>query len=149
MKHQGHPPWRLPLAYGLTAGLFLTMDAVWLTSTHARLYQPAIGHLMAPTIDWIAVAIFYAAYFAGLQYFAVMPALAAQRPALAMRHGALLGLLAYGTYDFTNQATMRGWPWHLSFIDLAWGGFATGMACWAAAAITAFTCRRWLRPSGR
>ena len=32
------------------------------------------------------------------------------------------------TYDLTNLATLRDWPLGLSFIDTAWGCFATGLA---------------------
>jgi uncharacterized membrane protein len=142
-------PWRHPLAYLLTAVVFLAMDAVWLTSTSTALYRPAIGHLMAPTVDWLAAAIFYTGYFAGLVYFAVDPALATRRPIVALQRGALLGLLAYATYDFTNQATLRDWPWHLTLIDLVWGAVISGVSSCAAAAATLATCRRVRRARAR
>jgi uncharacterized membrane protein len=43
--------------------------------------------------------------------------------ALAM--GALLGLLAYGTYDLTNLAVMKGFTLKIALIDMAWGAFVT------------------------
>ncbi len=130
------PPWRLPLAYLLAAVFFLAIDAVWLSLAAAPLYQPAIGHLMSPQVDWAAAAAFYALYVAGLVFFAVAPALVWRRPAVALRRGAFLGLLAYATYDLTNQALLRDWPWHVTLADLAWGTFASGAASWAAAAAT-------------
>ena len=45
------------LAYIITGGIFAVMDAVWLSLSSGALYQPAIGHLMAPAIDWRAVAV--------------------------------------------------------------------------------------------
>ena len=42
--------------------------------------------------------------------------------------GALLGLVAYGTYDVTNLATLIGWSSVVSLIDMAWGTFATATA---------------------
>lgn len=39
--------------------------------------------------------------------------------------GALLGLLAYGTYDMTNMATLRDWPVAMSVVDMAWGCLLT------------------------
>ena len=42
--------------------------------------------------------------------------------------GALFGLVAYATYDLTNQATLRVWPAHITLIDMAWGAFATATA---------------------
>jgi uncharacterized membrane protein len=41
--------------------------------------------------------------------------------------GALLGLVAYGAYDFTNQATLRDWPVVVTIVDLAWGAILTGV----------------------
>lgn len=138
------PRWQWPLAYVATLLVFLAMDAVWLSTATAALYRPAIGHLLAPTVDWVAAALFYAFYFAGLVYFAVAPALASGRASQALVRGVLLGLLCYGTYDFTNQATMQGWPWLITAVDLVWGGTVTGVSCWAAAAVTL----RFLRGSG-
>ena len=33
--------------------------------------------------------------------------------------GGAIGLVAYGTYDLTNQATLRGWPAWLTALDMA------------------------------
>ena len=51
---------------------------------------------------------FYAIYIAGMVWFAVRPGLAGGVPA-ALLNGALLGGLAYATYDLTNQATLKVW----------------------------------------
>ncbi len=136
------PRWQWPLAYAATLLVFLAMDAVWLSTATAALYRPAIGHLLAPTVDWIAAALFYVFYLAGLVYFAVAPALASGRAKQALVRGVLLGLLCYGTYDFTNQATMQGWPWLVTAVDLVWGGTVTGVSCWAAAVVTLRVLRR-------
>ena len=136
-------------AYGCAALVFLGLDALWLTTMADRLYRPAIGHLMAQQPDWLAAALFYPAYLAGLVYFAVVPALATQRARDALVRGALLGLLAYATYDLTNQATLQGWPWSVTLVDLAWGAFVTGAAAWAAAAAALATSRRARPASGR
>ncbi|HEY0956828.1 MAG TPA: DUF2177 family protein [Roseateles sp.] len=136
MTSPSSPRWQWPLAYATTLLVFLAMDAVWLSTATAALYRPAIGHLLAPTVDWVAAALFYVFYLAGLVYFAVAPALAARSSRIALGRGVLLGLLCYGTYDFTNQATMQGWPWLVTVVDLAWGGTVTGVSCWAAAAVT-------------
>jgi uncharacterized membrane protein len=144
---------RLVLAYLLTAVVFLAMDAVWLFSTATSLYRPALGHLMAQTVDWpaagTAAAVFYALYVGGLVYFAVHPALVWRQASTALGRGALLGLLCYATYDLTNQATLRDWPWHITMIDLVWGATVSGVSSWAAAAIVLLTSRRANRTSGR
>jgi uncharacterized membrane protein len=104
------------------AALFLAMDAVWLTLMAERLYRPAIGHLMREGFDVRAAALFYAIYFAGIAVFAVMPS---RRMRDAAIRGALFGLVAYATYDLTNQATLRDWPWIVTALDLAWGAIVT------------------------
>ena len=35
------------------------------------------------------------------------------------------------TYALTNLATLRDWPLALSFVDVAWGCVATGLAATA------------------
>jgi len=141
--------WRWALAYAVTAVVFLGMDAVWLGTVTASLYRPAIGGLMADTVDWVAAAVFYPLYIAGLVFFVVVPAVLRQHVREALWRGALLGLMAYGTYDLTNQATLKDWPWMITMIDLAWGACVSGVSAWAAAAATVATSRRATRTSGR
>jgi uncharacterized membrane protein len=42
--------------------------------------------------------------------------------------GALLGLLMYGTFDFTNKAIFSKYPSDYAIMDTAWGAFAMGAA---------------------
>jgi len=64
-------------------------------------------------------------------FFAVRPALEAGRARRALVNGAFLGLVAYATYDLTNQATMRDWPVIVTVVDLVWGTVLTGSVAWA------------------
>ncbi len=144
------PAWRWPLAYALTLAVFLAMDAVWLSTATASLYRPGIGHLMATEVDWRAVAIFYPLYIVGLVFFAIAPSLRRGRPALSFAHGALFGFLAYATYDFTNQATLRDWPWLITAVDLLWGTVISSVSSGIAAVLTArITSRLATRTTGR
>jgi uncharacterized membrane protein len=45
--------------------------------------------------------------------------------------GALLGLIAYGTYDLSNYATLRDWPLALTALDMAWGAVLSAMSATA------------------
>lgn len=119
---------RFAVAFVAAAAAFLLLDAAWLTTMASRLYRPAIGHVMREDFDLLAAAAFYAIYLAGVVFFAVLPA-AHGRSALA--RGAFFGLVCYATYDLTNQATVVGWPWHVTFIDLGWGAFVTAVSGWA------------------
>lgn len=124
------------IAYAATAAVFLALDAVWLSTMAERLYRPAIGQLMRERFAFGPALAFYAIYLAGVVVFAVAPALAGRRWQSALGLGALLGLLAYATYDLTNQATLKDWPWHLTLADLCWGTVATAVAAAAGCRIT-------------
>ena len=53
----------------------------------------------------------------------------------AALNGALLGLVAYGTYDLTNQATLKTWPITITLIDMSWGVLLTAVAAAAGAMV--------------
>jgi uncharacterized membrane protein len=117
------------VAFVAVAVVFLLLDTAWLSSMASRLYRPAIGHIMREDFDVLAAALFYAIYLAGVVVFVVVPASDARG---ALARGAFFGLVCYATYDLTNQATVVGWPWHVTFVDLAWGAFVTGTSAWVA-----------------
>ena len=119
---------RFGVTYAATLVPFLLLDAVWLTTMGPRLYRPAIGHLMRADFAWEPALAFYLLYVLGLVVFGVMAGVERARPAVAAGRCALFGLIAYATYDLTNQATLRDWPWVVTLADLAWGAFASAVA---------------------
>ena len=125
---------RYMVAYTAAAGVFLIADAIWLGVVAKGLYRAQIGHLLAPDFRVGPAVAFYLMYLVGVVYFAVMPALESGRWQDAILPGALLGFMAYGTYDFTNWAVMKDWPAGITFIDLAWGTVLTTLAASAGAA---------------
>ncbi|WP_213957428.1 MULTISPECIES: DUF2177 family protein [unclassified Variovorax] len=124
------------IAYFATAVVFLSLDALWLVTMADRLYRPALGDLMLQQFAIGPALAFYAIYFTGIVVFAIAPALQAGRGRLAFGLGALLGLVAYATYDLTNQATLKDWPLQVTLADLVWGTFVTAVSATAAFAIT-------------
>ena len=102
------------------------LDALWLGVIARAWYAQGLGHLMSERPFWPAAAGFYLLYPVGLLVFAVWPSGGDVARAIAL--GAAAGLFAYGTYDLTNLAVMRDWPWRLALVDIAWGVFvsATG-----------------------
>jgi uncharacterized membrane protein len=126
------------IAYAVTAVVFLALDAIWLTAMADRLYRPALGRLMLDRFALAPALAFYAIYIVGVLVFAVMPGLESRRRTTALGLGALLGFVAYATYDLTNQATLRGWPWRVTLADLCWGTFVTALAAAAGCRITAW-----------
>lgn len=120
---------RLLIAYATTLITFLAIDALWLTVLMGSTYKSYLGELMLAQPRLGPAALFYLLYTVGLVVFAVMPALRADDWKVAAGLGALLGLVAYATYDLSNLATLRGWPMPLTIIDIAWG---TVLSCVAA-----------------
>lgn len=120
---------RTAVAFAVATFTFLLMDSVWLSTMAAQLYRPAIGHLMREDFDVVAALAFYVVYLSGIVGFAVRGAPDARG---AFLRGGALGFLCYATYDLTNQATLAGWPWHVTLLDLAWGSFVTSVSAWSA-----------------
>ena len=115
-------------AYGGTLAAFAVMDLIWLGLIAKNFYRTQLGDLMAQNFQiWAALA-FYLVFPVGLVIFAVRPedtGIGIRGAAIA---GALFGFFAYATYDLTNLATLRGWPIALTFVDLAWGTFLSGVS---------------------
>jgi uncharacterized membrane protein len=126
------------IAYLAAALVMGGLDFTWLSLTRAPLYQRGIGPLLAAEPNMMAAIAFYLLYLAGVVFFAVRPALVDGAWTAALLPGAILGLVAYGTYDLTNMATLKGWPLHVTLIDMAWGCLLTavtaGLGAWAALA---------------
>lgn len=114
-------------AYGASAVAFVAADAVWLTLAGPRLYRPVLGPLLADRLNGAAAIAFYLLYLFGVVALAVAPALRAGHWRSAAWSGLVLGVVAYGTYDLTNQATLRLWATRLTVIDMAWGGALTAL----------------------
>ncbi|MEE4743794.1 DUF2177 family protein [Pseudomonas alliivorans] len=115
-------------AYVGTLLAFLILDGIWLGVLMVPTYREWLGPLMLDTPVIGPAVAFYLLYGAGVVIFGVMPALREQRPARATLYSGLLGLIAYGTYDLTNWATLQGWPAQLALVDLAWGTVVSALA---------------------
>lgn len=122
--------------YLTTAVVFLGLDAVMLKKVMYPLFDRHVGEMLAEEVRMGPAAAFYLCYVAGLLVLVSWPALREGAPGQALWRGALLGALAYGTYEFTNFATLRGWSPAMVATDLAWGTVLTGVAAWAGVAVT-------------
>ena len=91
-------------------------------------YKELFGPLMLASPNWGPAAVFYLLYVAGVVFFVVRPALAQGSARRAAVTGAFFGLIAYGTYDMTNWATLNGWSAQLALMDMAWGTLLTCLA---------------------
>ncbi len=125
--------------YLLTLVIFLSIDMVWLLAVARGFYRKQIGYLLSDQPNLWAALFFYALFVAGLLVFVVLPALQAGSLTKALYLGLFFGLVTYGTYDLTNMATVKDWPWLLTIVDMTWGGvLATSVSS------LAYLIGRWL-----
>lgn len=108
----------------VVAGVLLTLDLAWLGLIAADLYAAQLGPLMAPEVNGLAAALFYAMYVGAVVLLAVRPATGLGD---AAGRGAALGFVAYATYELTNWAVIANWPALLVPVDIAWGVFLTAV----------------------
>jgi len=102
------------------AGIFVAIDAVWLTAVAGKFYKKQLGHLLAKKPNLVSAAVFYAVYIVALVVFIINPGLR-YTTGWTIGHAALLGFAMYATYDLTNDSTLKDWPRVITLVDLAWG----------------------------
>ena len=105
--------------------LFLAIDMLWLLWLGRGFYVSEIGTLLRETPNFGAAGAFYLLYVTGLMIMVIWPAHQAQSVSQALIYGAVLGLMAYGTYDLTNLAVAKGFTAKIAAIDMAWGTLLT------------------------
>ena len=109
----------------ISALIFLIVDVIWLSFSVKSFYRPNIGHLLLETpVMWAAI-LFYLIYVIGLAVVIIEPSLDHQNTQKFLIKAFMFGLVAYGTYNLTNMATIKGWSPNVVFVDMIWGGFLT------------------------
>ncbi len=122
---------RYLVAYGVTAVVFLGLDALWLGVIGLGMYRRELAGLLLDQPNLPVAALFYLLFVLGIVLLVVVPALNGGGWTSALWMGAVLGLVAYGTYDITNLATLRNWSLVVTLADLAWGTALTAVAATA------------------
>lgn len=116
------------------AAVFLALDMLWLLWLGRGFYVSEIGDLLRQPPNLGAAIAFYLLYVTGLMIMVIWPAVEARSAMQALIFGGVLGLLAYGTYDLTNLAVMKGFTVKIATIDMIWGTLltaaTTGIATW-------------------
>jgi uncharacterized membrane protein len=116
----------------------LAIDLVWLGVVARKFYWMQLREYMRPDVQWLPAMLFYLLYVAGLLVLVVIPAVERGALSRAVWHGALLGLVAYATYDLTNLALARNFPAVVAVVDVLWGAVLS-----AGVAAAAFHYARW------
>ena len=125
--------------YLISVPLFMVIDLLWLGVVARGFYQSQIGYLLGP-VNWPAAIAFYLIFLVGLAFFATYPAFVNGTVYTALLMGALFGFFTYATYDLTNYATVKDWPFLITLVDIAWGTVLGG----AVAGLTFFVAKNVL-----
>lgn len=118
----------MPSLRYVTAGVtilltFLALDTFWIGFVALPMFRAALGDLLY--FRWEAGLAFYLVYVCGVLFFAIHPAFKSGQWKTAAIHGAVLGFVAYATYDLTNLSTLKDWSLGIALPDMAWGTVMT------------------------
>lgn len=110
----------------------IVLDAIWLGLLMSDFYRrqlAPVARMVDGRLDvvWPAAALVYPLLAGGLTLFVLRTARTSSEAALL---GAAFGIVTYGVYDLTNQATLREWPVLLTAVDIAWGALLCGLTAW-------------------
>ena len=112
----------------IAALIFLVIDIIWLSFSVKAFYRPNLAPLLLDKpVMWAAV-MFYLIYFFGLSFVIIEPSLYSQNTLHFLFKAFIFGLVAYGTYNLTNMATIKGWSYRVVFVDMIWGGALTSFS---------------------
>jgi uncharacterized membrane protein len=121
------------LLYFSTLIVMVLLDMVWIGGIAREFYKNRIDAL---EFHAVPAVLFYLMYAVGIVVFTNSAAGANWHTTLA--YGALFGLFAYGTYDLTNLATLRGWSAQLVVVDMLWGMLVSAASSTAGLLITQY-----------
>ena len=112
-------------AYAVALAVVGVLDGFWLGWLAKSFYREQLGALMTDSVRIVPAAIYYFGFPLAIVYLALMPATSLGE---AVLRSAVLGLAAFGVYDMTNLATLRGYTVLMAVVDMAWGTFATALS---------------------
>lgn len=114
----------MQIQYLLSAIILVVLDGIYLNSVQG-LFQRQIKAIQGTDmkINFIGAAICYVFLIFGLNYFII-------RKNKSPTDAALLGLVIYAVYEFTNYALFDKWSLFTVFIDTTWGAILFGLTTW-------------------
>ena len=104
----------------------LGIDSVPFASAPMACAPPTRKTLLIPVM-W-AAALFYILYVLGMSLVVIQPCVDSGSLFKTIYTGFIFGLVAYGTYNLTNMAVLKGWSPTVTFVDMFWGGSLTAIS---------------------
>lgn len=120
-------------AYGVALLVLGVLDGVWLGWLAKDFYKRELAGLMAENVRVVPALLYYVLFPLAIVYLALNPVPAGLGEAVL--RCAVLGVAAFGVFDLTNLALMRGYTVSMTVVDMAWGCFATAVSGGAAYAL--------------
>ena len=118
----------LLVSFLIATSIFLFIDVIWLSLSVSYFYQPQIGDLLRDSPLILPAVLFYLIYPLGVAVLVIMPKLHNGSFRSILLNGLVFGVVAYGTYNLTNMATLQGWSAIVVVVDMIWGGVLTGFS---------------------
>ena len=122
-----YAPTRMIATTLATGIIFLAAHAVMLSKFMGPLFRQHLGDGLIDGLRSTAAAGFYLVYLFGMVWFAGLPGFR-DGVGIASLNGAILGLVAYGTYELTSWAIMRDWHPYMVAADIVWGATVTAIS---------------------
>lgn len=99
------------------------IDYLWLAQIAKKFYLTSLAPLIRVENGSLVVNLGGAAvvYLVGILGLILFVDPINKTPGQALVSGALFGFVMYAFYDFTNYATLHGFPLRLALIDTLWG----------------------------
>ena len=105
---------------------FAALDAFWVGFLASGFYAKHLAGVLDVSFSLAPAIAFYLVSSGALLALVVAPALRMRSLRHAAVMGAVYGFASYATYDLTNAATVRGWPFAVTVADMAWGAVLCG-----------------------
>ncbi len=127
------------LIFGAIIFVLMLLDFTWLNWIMGDFYRSETIHVARmqdgqwDVIIWALMGVYFFISL-GVRFFAIGPTAFD-----SLFRGALLGLVIYSIYEFTNLSLVNGWPINLAIVDISWGC----MLC-AIASLVGFITKRSL-----
>jgi uncharacterized membrane protein len=118
----------LLISFLIATSIFLFIDVIWLSLSVSYFYQPQIGELLRDSPLILPAVLFYLIYPVGVVVLVIMPKLHTGSFSSILLNGLVFGVVAYGTYNLTNMAALKGWSVNVVIVDMIWGGVLTGVS---------------------
>ena len=107
--------------YAISIPVFFLLDFLWLGLIAKPFYDRHLGYILRSQVLWTAAILFYLFFLLGLVVFVIAPAVESGSLTKAILLGLFFGFITYQTYELTNYALVKDWPFIVVLVDISWG----------------------------